>query len=640
AVVWRLDGDTIFGPRVTADDVARLTARVEALIERAVASPSAPLAELLAVPERERRELLAWGRGAAVGAPSGTAADDVRRSARATPGAPALAAGGEVLDYASLDRRVDAFAAGLLGRGVGRGSRVAVALERGVDLVAAMLAAWRVGAAYVPIDLAHPAERVARLLDDASCALLVHGGGASASACARWNVEDEPPPAVARPSRPDEAGLGGEIAYIIYTSGSTGRPKGVEVEHAALRNTIRAKVELVAMRPGDTQLAVMSAAFDASIFELTMPLLAGARLVVATRGELEDFAALAATAGRVGASVVGATPHTWRGLLEAGWRPPAGLRALVGGEALPPDLGARLASFCRVFNMYGLTETAISSTYFEVGAGLAGEGVPIGRPLPNVLTRVVGPLGGLSRVGEAGELYVGGLGLARGYRGGEALTRERFVADPAGETGARFFRTGDRARVRRDGQLEYLGRLDAQVKVRGARVELGEVEAALADAPGVAAAVADVRELGGAPCIVAYVVARGGALAEADLRALAGRRLPPHMVPSAFVTIDRVPLTPNGKVDRTALPPPPAPAPASAAEGAAPGGGADDPLAAAVREAFAAVLGPGCDLGLDFAALGLDSIGRSRVRQALGRRGVEVALVDLFERRGAAELIA
>jgi amino acid adenylation domain-containing protein len=415
----------------------------------------------------------------------------VAAQAARTPDAPAVTFGTASLTYAELDERAAHLAGYLAGRGVGPDVPVGVCLERSIEMVVALLGVAKAGGAYVPLDPAYPRERLDFMLADSGAEVVVtdstvrahHGAGA------------------ATPSGPDD------LAYIIYTSGSTGRPKGVEIPNRALVNLLASMAEEPGLGASDVLCAVTTLAFDIAGLEIWLPLVTGARVVVASQDDATDPHRLARLLAGVGATVMQATPVTWRGLIEAGWQGGAGFKALCGGEALPVALADQLLDRgVELWNLYGPTETTIWSTALRVTT--RGQPLSIGHPIANTTVHVLDAQLQPVADGQTGELHIGGAGLARGYRGRPDLTAERFIPDPFGSTpGARLYKTGDVARRRADGQLEVLGRLDHQVKVRGFRVECGEVEAALEAHPAVRAAVVVAREdTAGDARLVAYVV--------------------------------------------------------------------------------------------------------------------------------------
>ncbi|HYO62019.1 MAG TPA: amino acid adenylation domain-containing protein [Pyrinomonadaceae bacterium] len=494
------------------------------------------------------------------------------RQAARTPDAVAVAFEGERLTYDALNRRANQLARRLRAHGVGPESRVGVLMERSTEMVVALLGVLKSGAAYVPLDAQYPRERLSFMLRDAgACALLtqssllglVPDGGVpvlalDAEGAQLAQMNDENLPGVA-----DER----HVAYVIYTSGSTGRPKGVAVTHASIVNHMLWMQEQFPLEPTDAVLQKTPFSFDASVWEFYAPLLAGARLVMARPGGHQDGAYLVRAVAEQGITVLQVVPTLLRMLVETdGLERCDGLRRLFcGGEALETALVARLRERLprvEVVNLYGPTEATIDSAFWRCGQAASAEGrtEPIGRPVANTRAYVVDGRMRLLPSGVAGELLLGGTALARGYLNRAGATAERFVPDPfSGEPGARLYRTGDLARHGAGGVLEYLGRIDQQVKVRGFRVELGEIEAALAEHERVRECAAVVRgDEGGR--LVAYVVAQGAA-GESDglvpeLRRFLKERLPDHMIPSAFVTLDALPLTANGKVDRRALPEP------------------------------------------------------------------------------------
>ncbi|WP_328505168.1 non-ribosomal peptide synthetase [Streptomyces sp. NBC_00391] len=477
------------------------------------------------------------------------------------------------LDYTTLLARVETAAARLHRAGAGAGDRVAVCVERDADTVVALLACWRLRAVYVPLDPAAPPPRRAMILDQAAPAVVVATDPATVPDAHRARTLPAAalaPDTGAPPARPSPAAAraavasaplpaGGarppDTAYLMFTSGSTGRPKGVAVSHASLTSFLHALTGRIELGPGDRWLALTTTAFDISLLELLGPLVTGATVVVAPASAQRGAVELADRLSAAGITVAQATPAVWRLALSAGWQPRQGFTLLSGGEALPPDLADALARTpADVHNLYGPTETTIWSCAATVRPG---EPVTIGHPLPG--TRVLVADAALRPVpaGVCGELLIGGPGVATGYLGDPRRTAARFVPDPD-RTGERLYRTGDLVRVRPDGLIEFVGRADDQVKVRGHRIELGEIEAALHALPGIRHAAATVLDPRGAARIAAFLVADGDALDAPDaataLRGRLAQVLPAAYLPTELYALDAVPLNPNGKVDRRALP--------------------------------------------------------------------------------------
>jgi amino acid adenylation domain-containing protein len=492
-----------------------------------------------------------------------------------TPDVLAVADMGRTLTYHRLNRQANQIAHRLRRVGVGPGTVVGIAADRSVDLVAGLLGIVKAGGAYVPLDPTYPAERLRFMLEDSGAVILVTlerlGAARPRSSTPRLCLDaDAELLAGECEENPVPAATADDLAYVIYTSGSTGRPKGVEVPHRALVNLLTSMRDRPGLSDRDILLSLTTIAFDIAGLEVYLPLTVGGRVVMASREATLDGARLAALLAMSGATVMQATPATWRLLLDAGWRPGPAFKILCGGEALAPALAARLlGTGASVWNLYGPTETTIWSTVHEVQS--PDGPVPIGRPIANTRVYVLDAQGQVVPVGVAGELHIGGSGVARGYRRRPDLTAERFVPDPfSGEPGARLYRTGDLVRSRADGALEFLGRKDHQVKVRGFRVELGEIEAALASHPAVREAVVTAWEAApGDRRLAAYLAAPAPPSVD-DLREFLGLRLPDYMVPSTFTFVEAFPLTLNGKVDRLRLPPPEALRPQLRAAYAAP----------------------------------------------------------------------
>jgi amino acid adenylation domain-containing protein len=564
--------------------IRRLVAHFEVLLRALCEAPSRPVSQLPLLTEPERRRMLVdWNATAADYPRDATIHRLFAEQVVHTPEATAVTFGDTRLRYAELDRRSSRLAARLVASGVGPETRVGLYLERSAELVVGLLGILKSGAAYVPLDPAYPAERVAFVLADAGVSALVTQEHLAAELpdprCPVLWIDDAAAAAETLPAREPVQDIDpASLAYVIYTSGSTGRPKGVMIAHGSVVNFFASMDRRVGAEPPGVFLALTSVAFDISVLELLWAVTRGFHVVVHSA---QSTAAIRAgdpprrqPAARTvpeqiaahGVTHLQCTPSLAQGLLVDlaalhAERALAGLRALlVGGEALPTPLAARLSACApgRVINMYGPTETTIWSATHAVGPDEAGTVVSIGTPIGNTALYVLDA--GLEPVpvGVTGELYIGGAGLARGYHGRAALTAERFVPDPFAGRGARMYRTGDLARFRDDGSIDFLGRVDQQVKLRGFRIELGEIEATLAEHPGVHEVAVAVREdRAGDQRLVAYVVPRGLEPPDAEeLRRLARRRLPDYMVPSAVVALEAMPMTPNGKLDRKRLPAP------------------------------------------------------------------------------------
>ncbi len=640
----------------TRDTADRLARCLVTLLTSAATSPDAPLSRLDLLTGDERAALLRTGTGPRTEVAPLTLPALFEGHVRRDPGHPALvdpapegAAGPHTLTYAALDAEANRLARDLASRGVGPGSVVALALPRSPLTVVALLGVLKAGAAYLPVDPDYPADRVAYMLGDAAPAETL----TTAAVAGRLPAGARPPLVLDAPDTRERLGRLAahalsdaertrplspqDAAYVIYTSGSTGRPKGVVVPHAGAVNLAVSQRERLGTGPDTRVLQFASFSFDATVWELCASLYAGGALVFATAesrlsGEL--LTSLAAE-HRINHAVL---PPTVVAAIPEECTLPEGLLLLVGGEACPPAVARRWSATHAFRNAYGPTETSVCAT---VSDPLDGEGRPsIGRPLANFRTYVLDAALAPVPPGVTGELYVSGAGLARGYLGRPGTTADRFVADPFGPPGARMYRTGDLVRLREDGLLDYVGRADHQVKLRGYRIEPGEIEAVLTRHPVIEqAAVRVTRQGDEAAQLTAYVVPLPG-VAQVDvpvLRAHVAAALPQHMVPAALVTLPALPLTANGKLDTAALPAPGSAAAPVAAAGRTPATEAEAVLA----EVFSEVLGREItDADADFFASGGDSLRSVRVVSRAAKAGLRISLADVFTHKTVAALAA
>ncbi|WP_411082251.1 amino acid adenylation domain-containing protein [Streptomyces sp. cmx-18-6] len=615
-----------------AATVRDLADRLVLLLSAVTADPERPLRAYDVLTAAERARLTAWGTGPDQDLPGSTVPALFAQRARRTPDAPAVRDADTTLTYGELDARADALAHHLTARGIGPEDLVALALPRTCELVVALLGILRSGAAYVPLDPDYPAQRLSYMLEDARPSLLLTTPGIQprlpASPVPYLHIgdlgESPAPTGPARPPRPEHP------AYVIYTSGSTGRPKGVVVTHRGAGAMARAQSERLRVGPGSRVLHMASVSFDAAFWELCMGLLSGACLEIDEREALLPGPTLAALVRERGITHL-TLPPAALAVMPPGSLPP-GTTMVLAGEACTPALVRSWARERFLVNAYGPTETTVCATMsaFQYADGpLAPDrtvsiGVPVDGTRVHVLDDRLAPV----PPGVVGELYVSGHGVARGYHGRAGLTASRFVADPFDRRGGRMYRTGDLVRWTADGELVYVSRVDDQVKLRGFRIELGEIEAALTGLPGVASACAVVREdRPGDRRLVAYTVPAEGTAGpdESEVRAHLTATLPGHMIPAAFVRLDALPVTPNGKTDRRALPAPGATAPAG---GRAPRTDRERALC----EVFAQTLGvPEVGPADDFFTLGGHSLLAVTLAQRIGERfGRRPSLRDLF----------
>ncbi|WP_410606755.1 non-ribosomal peptide synthase/polyketide synthase [Amycolatopsis sp. lyj-109] len=636
-----------------AATIDRLASQLGVLLAAVADNPDRPLARLPLIGAAERELVLEGWNDTAVPVAPFTVPELVAARARQTPDAMAVIAG-ESVTYAELDARASRLARVLAGHGIGPERIVALALPRSVEIVVAQLAVWKAGGAFVPVDPTYPIERITFMLADARPALVLtleglappvpegvavltldepalfgdapEGGGSVLPAAESAEPAAAPEPAAPVAVRPEHP------AYVIYTSGSTGRPKGVVVTHAGLASFAAAEAEHLRVTEGDRVLAYSSPSFDASILELCLALPSGAALVVVPPEPLlgeplaEFLAAHRITHTLIPPAALATVPATDLPDLRT---------LVVGGDACPAELVDRWAPGRRMINAYGPTESTIVATWSD--PLVPGTPPPIGRPIPNtrgyVLDAALEPV----PVGVAGELYVAGPSLARGYLDRPGLTADRFTANPFGAPGERMYRTGDVVRWTATGQLEFTGRADDQVKVRGFRIELGEVEAALTRHPGVAAAVAAVQQdESGHKRLVACFVAEPGTepVGAAALREFLTRSLPGHSVPAALLELPALPLGPSGKVDRRALP-----VVAAAAEPATRHVEPVTPAERVLCEIWAQVLGlDRVGTADNFFELGGDSILSMQVVSRARQAGLRLSTKDIFLHQTVAAL--
>jgi amino acid adenylation domain-containing protein len=543
-----------------AETIDRLHRQFVLLLRAACAGPAASLTSASLLTDEELSLVCEkWNDTALDYDESATVSSIIRATALAAPNMAAARCGDAELTYSALNRRVDALAALLVAKGAGPGERVAVAMTRTLDLPVALAAVLRTGAAYVPLDPGHPRDRIGLILEDANAicgvaiAETVHVLGDLDTLIVDERTWENNAPEIQRTVDPSAP------AYLLYTSGSTGKPKGVLISHRNLISFLAAMRAELDFREGQRLLAVTTPSFDIAGLELWLPLTSQGCVVIAQEDDVTDGAALAELLSKHDIDLLQATPSTWRLLLEDGWDGKANLKALCGGEAMPLDLPEPLLQRVEtLWNVYGPTETTIWSTTHRVTTSVVGAvRIPVGTPIANTRTYVLESGGAVAPVGAPGELLIAGDGVAIGYRNLPTLTAEKFVEIEIAGRKVRAYRTGDQARWRADGKLDFLGRRDQQVKIRGFRIELGEIEAAVISHPAVRQAYVAVSEGAGGAALVAYAVFEAGeAPTTTELRRHLRGSLPDYMVPSVFVGIESVPLSANGKVDRKRLPDP------------------------------------------------------------------------------------
>jgi amino acid adenylation domain-containing protein len=565
---------------------------------------------------------------------------------RATPDSVAVVFDEKELTYAQLNLQANRLAHRLVNLGVGPDVVVAVCMERSFDLIVALLGILKAGGAYLPVDPALPRERQALMLEDAQPIVLI----------TELVLQPELPVVKVPLFVFDQecAGLSSEssenlgtritgknLAYVMYTSGSTGMPKGVEIPHEALVNFLASMQERPGLSAQDVLVAVTTFSFDIAGLEIFLPLVTGARLIFLSRDDAADGFRVLHHLQANNATVLQATPSTWRMLLDAKWPGNPSLKMLCGGEALPKELATQLlAKGGELWNMYGPTETTIWSSAAQITREDAS--ISIGQPIANTQLYILDPHLQPVPMGVTGELHIGGLGLARGYRNRAELTAEKFVPDPfSGIPGARLYKTGDVARLRAKGQIELLGRLDHQVKIRGFRIELGEIEARISEHPVVKEVVVTAREdIPGRKLLVAYLVVRvtspdGGA--PADIRSFLEPKLPDYMIPAFFEVLEALPRTPNGKINRKALPAPKTQVTLPNRPYVAP----RNPTELKLAEIWAEVLGRD-RVGIEdnIFEIGGDSLLIFRIAARASEAGLPISIRQFFLHRTIAEVLA
>ena len=560
-----------------------------------------------------------------------------------TPDAVAVVFNNEQLTYRELNKRANQVAHYLKTLGVKPEVLVGICVERSLEMLVGLLGILKAGGAYVPLDPAYPQERLAFMLSDSQTSVLLtqqqllerlpkHQAHV---VCLDTDWET-----ISKNSKenPVSSATSDDLAYVIYTSGSTGKPKGVQIAHGAVVNLLKSMEREPGLTESDTLLAVTSISFDIAALELYLPLIAGGRLVLVSREVTTDGRQLGEQIADSGASVMQATPATWRMLLATGWQGTSQLKILCGGEALSRDLAEQLLEKgASLWNLYGPTETTIWSTACKVEANkLSKSLVPIGRPIANTQVYLLDSFGQPVPIGIPGELHIGGAGLARGYLNRPELTAEKFIPHPAG---GRLYKTGDLARYLPDGTIEYIERIDHQVKLRGFRIELGEIEAVLRQHPTVEQAVVIAREdEPGNKRLVAYIVGQTSSEdITHELRSFLEKKLPSYMVPSAFVMLEALPLTPNGKVDRRALPAPDGVKLKSEGTFVSP----STPVEKVLAEIWTQVLGVE-NVGIDdnFFELGGDSFLSIQIIYKANQAGLQLTPKQLFDNQTIAKLAA
>jgi len=542
------------------ESVGRMALHWKTLLRSGLANPDAHLSELSFLNRRERRAIFRKSQGRHQQTPDTCIHELFEQQAERTPDAVAVVSRGQSISYRNLNERANQVAQLLLRRGIQKETLVGLCLERRVDMVVALLGILKAGAAYVPLDPRLPDERLGYLLADSKPAVIVTDERSwRPQFAADAIVLDESAEALREQCRanPQTGVAPNNLAYVMYTSGSTGQPKGVAVEHRTVVNLLASMQHEPGIDSSDVLLAVTTLSFDIAGLEIFLPLSTGARVVLAESADVSDGTRLKQLLHDCNATLMQATPSTWRLLIEAEWEGSPNLKILCGGEPLSPELAKELFHRCTsVWNVYGPTETTIWSSIYRVQSD-EEDTIPIGRPIANTAIYIMDCRGNPVPFNVTGEIFIGGQGLARGYLNRPELTEEKFVGNSRcfGES-ERLYRTGDLGRQRRDGAIEYLGRADTQIKLRGMRIELGEVESILSSHPAVQQAIVTVTGKSEQQKLSAYVLAKpgNGAVSAGELRRYARSKLPEQMIPAEYWKLDHMPLLPSGKINRAALP--------------------------------------------------------------------------------------
>ncbi|MEO0539237.1 MAG: amino acid adenylation domain-containing protein [Cyanobacteria bacterium P01_A01_bin.105] len=637
--------------RLTESSVKRLLGHLQVVLATMVSQPNGLIQRISPLTQAEQQQLFELGSAVTDRLPEQCVHHAIAQQAAATPDATAVIFDGESLSYGELECRANQWAQALEQRGITPGSVIGLCIQRSLEMVVALLAILKAGCAYVPLDPTYPTARLRYIVEHAELSqVLCHNKtqaiafGAEIETIKLAQLEADGstrtlPHTFVTPSMPEPSNELDRLAYLIYTSGSTGQPKGVPIQHRSLSNLIGAMARRLHVKSSDTLMAVTTLSFDIAALELLLPLVSGARLLLVSDDMVRDGHQMIAHIDAYGVDIMQATPATWRLLLGCGWSGQSGLKILCGGEALDSALAKRLLrSAEEVWNVYGPTETTIWSGALLLSVDHIDQGgVPIGHPIDNTRFFVLDKEKKPVPLGVAGELYIGGAGLTEGYWQRPDLTAERFVPNPFDISDLEkylypvLYKTGDRVCYREDGTLEYLGRFDHQAKLRGYRIELGEVEAAIAAHPAVSQAVVTV--CGSQPesqRLVAYMTlarqdAKTSENIEQGVRSYIAGLLPNYMVPTAYSVLPSFPLTPNGKVDRKALPDAQIATTATLVK-------PETPVETILAEIWQSLLGVGrVSLHDNFFDVGGHSLlvvnAQSQIRQRLA---VEVSLMDLF----------